>query len=101
MPGSSDGNTVAAYVATDDRLVAALLRGDAAPVTLLDRASHFFPDGGEPTAAWTADGRALVLGGSNVGETRGSRLYIVNADGSGLSLVPNVEHAICPDWRPE
>jgi hypothetical protein len=42
-----------------------------------------------------------VLGSSNVGETRGSRLYIVNADGSGLSLVPNVEHAICPDWRPE
>jgi Tol biopolymer transport system component len=98
---SPDGNSVAAYVATDDRIVAAPLRGDAAPVTLLDRASHFFPDGGEPTAAWTADGRSLVLGSSNVGETRGSRLYIVNADGSGLSLVPNIEHAICPDWRPE
>jgi len=98
---SPDGNTVAAYVATDDRIVAAPLRGDDAPVTLLDRAAHVFPDGGEPTAAWTADGRALVLGSSNVGETRGSNLYVVYADGSGLSMVPNVEHAICPDWRPD
>jgi TolB protein len=98
---SPDGKSVAAYVATDGRIVAAPLRGDAAPLTLLDRASHFFPDGGEPTGAWTADGRALVLGSSNVGETRGSNLYVVYADGSGLSMVPNVEHAICPDWRPE
>ena len=98
---SPDGNTVAAYVATDGRIVATPLRGDDAPVTLLDRAAHFFPDGGEPTAGWTADGRALVLGSSNAGETRGSNLYVINADGSGLSMVPNVEHAICPDWRPD
>jgi len=31
----------------------------------------------------------------------GSRLYVVNADGSGLAAVPGIEHAIGPSWRPE
>ncbi len=98
---SPDGKSIAAYVAREDRLVVMPLQGDGPAVTLLHPALQYIPDGGEPSASWTADGRALVLGSSNVGETRGSRLYIVNADGSGLSLVPHVEHAICPDWRPE
>lgn len=98
---SPDGTTVVAFVPKKDRIVAVPLQGGAAPVTLLNRASHYFPDGGEPTATWTSDGRKLVLGSSNIGETRGSRLYLVNADGSGLSMVPNVKHAICPAWRPE
>jgi hypothetical protein len=47
------------------------------------------------------DGTALVLGSSNWGEFRGSGLYVVNADGSGLSEIPNVKNALSPAWRPE
>lgn len=97
---SPDGATVAAYDAGSDRLVAFPLHGGPA-LTLLDRASDFITGGGEPTGAWTSDGRALVLGSSNCGEFRGSALYVVNADGSGFSQVPNVTDALDPAWRPK
>jgi hypothetical protein len=97
---SPDGTRLAAYVRAKDSIVSVPLDGDAAPVTLLDHARRHFPSGGAPIAAWTSDGRKLVLGGSGFGETRGSGLYIVNADGSGLTKIPNVTDAICANWRP-
>jgi tricorn protease-like protein len=98
---SPDGTRVAAYVRGKDRIVSAPLNGDAAPVTLLGHARRYFPSGGVPIAAWTQDGKKLVLGGSMFGETRGSGLYIVNADGSGLKKIPHVTHAVCANWRPQ
>jgi WD40 repeat protein len=95
---SPDGTTVVAYRPGD--LVAAPLQGDARPVTLLDWAQLYIPSGGEPMGAWTSDGRALVLGSSDWGERTGSYLYVVNADGSGLSQVPDVEDALSPAWQP-
>jgi len=31
----------------------------------------------------------------------GSRLFVINADGSGLSAVPGIKFAWDPAWRPE
>jgi hypothetical protein len=97
---SPDGTTVAAYDAGNDRIIAFPFRGGPA-LTLLDRASDFITGGEQPMGAWTSDGRALVLGSSNCGEFRGSALYVVNADGSGLSQVPHGGDALSPAWRPE
>jgi TolB protein len=49
-------------------------------------------------AAWSPDGKALALAGSYTGNVG---LYIVNADGSGLTKVPNGEDASDPAWKPE
>lgn len=98
---SPDGTTIAAYVPKKDRIVAVPWEGEGAQVTLLARASRSFPNRGMPIAQWTSDGRRLVLGSSNYGEDGGAGLYLVNADGSGLTRVPRIKDAICPDWRPE
>ena len=98
---SPDGATIAAYATKTDRLIAVPYRGDGPAVTLLARASHYFPNGGMPLAHWAPDGKRLVLGSSNRGEDGGAGLLLVNADGSGLTNVPDVTQVIGPDWRPE
>jgi len=97
---SPDGSTISAYVPKLDRVVAVPYQAYGPPVTLLARASHYLPNGGQPLAHWTPDGKRLVLGSSNYGEDGGSRLYMVNADGSGLTRIPNVTRAIGADWQP-
>ena len=98
---SPDGSTIAAYATKTDRLIAVPYRGDGPAVTLLARASHYFPNGGMPLAHWAPDGKTLVLGSSNYGEDGGAGLLLVNADGSGLTSIPDVTQVIDPDWRPE
>jgi hypothetical protein len=53
-----------------------------------------------PLAHWAPNGMKLVLGSSNVGEAGGAGLFLVNADGSGLTRIPGVTQAIGPDWQP-
>ena len=98
---SPDGSTIAAYVPKMDCIIAVPYRAYGPPVTLLARASRYFPNGGKPIARWTSDGEKLLLGSSNYGETGGAGLYIVNADGSGLTRMPGVTQAIGPDWQPQ
>jgi Tol biopolymer transport system component len=98
---SPDGSTIAAYAPDSDLLVAVPYRRDGSAVTLLARASHYFPNGGKPLAHWTPNGRQLVLGSSSQGEVGGAGLFLINADGFGLTRIPGVTHAIEPDWRPE
>jgi Tol biopolymer transport system component len=97
---SPDGSTIAAFDTRRDRLVAVPYRGQGPAVTLLAQASHYFPNGGVPLANWAPDGRKLVLGSSNIEETGGAGLFLVNPDGSGLTRIPSVAQAISPDWRP-
>ena len=97
---SPDGSTIAAYAQDTDRLVAVPYGAGGPAVTLLAHASHYFPNGGMPLAHWAPDGMKLVLGSSNVGESGGAGLFLVNADGSGLTRIPDVTQAIAPDWRP-
>ena len=85
---SPDGSTIAAYETKTDRLIAVPYGGDGPAVTLLADASRYFPNGGKPLAHWAPDGKTLVLGSSNRGERGGAGLYIVNADGSGLTTIP-------------
>ena len=67
-----------------------------------------FTKGNFPSVLESTRGRApdrrlrRVLGGSNrpVG-VDGAGLLLVNADGSGLTNVPDVTQVICPDWRPK
>jgi len=97
---SPDGSTIAAYAQDTDRLIAVPYGADGPAVTLLERASRYFPNGGMPLAHWVPDGMQLVLGSSNRGESGGAGLFLVNADGSGLTRIPNVTRALGPDWRP-
>ena len=102
---SPDGKTLALHDYTNDRIVAVAVDGGGSPVTLLDKPSGFIhPQGmlGKKWApAWTPDGKAVVLTTDLSYSVHGTRLYIVNADGSGLSAVPGVETAIDASWRPE
>jgi hypothetical protein len=98
---SPDGSTIAAYARKTDRLIAVPYGGDGPAVTLLARASRYFPNGGLPLAHWAPDGKRLVLGSSNYGEDGGAGLLLVNADGSGLTNIQGVTQVIGPDWRPE
>jgi Tol biopolymer transport system component len=51
--------------------------------------------------SWSPDGKALVFAGNSWGPTPYTCLYIVNADGTGLSVVPGIEKAMDPAWRPQ
>ena len=85
---SPDGSTIAAYARKTDRFIAIPFRGDGPAITLLDRASFdYFMGGGYPNLSLDPDGKKLVLGSGNLpgGSWLGKALYVVNADGSGLT----------------
>jgi len=103
---SPDGKTIAIYDLTWDRVEAVATRGGETLATLLDPVKDFITGNSMDKydwadLAWAPDGKVLALASNNDGVPRGSRLYIVNADGSGLSAVPGVDAATCPAWRPE
>jgi hypothetical protein len=52
--------------------------------------------------AWSPDGKALVLGTGdyNTDTCHPDKLVVVNADGSGLSAIPNVK-GWDTAWRPQ
>ena len=94
---SPDGKWVARHEVKSDRLVVVPVRGGGTPVTLLDPVAAYAEI--SVAAAWSPDGEALAIAGQS--ESPFSRLYIVNADGTGLSAVPGVDDAKDPAWRPE
>jgi Tol biopolymer transport system component len=102
---SPDGKTLAVHDSTSDRILAVAVDGSGSPTTLLDRPSRYLDPEGKLgmkwAAAWTPDGKALVLTTDLQYSLHGTRLYVVNADGSGLSAVPGIENAIDAAWRPE
>lgn len=73
--------------------------GGEAAVTLVDPLKDFMAD--NASLSWTPDGTAVataVTGWEDV--PVGSPIYIVDADGTGLSRVPGVDNAREPAWRP-
>ncbi len=93
---SPDGKKVARHDVKADRLVVVPVRGGGDPVTLLDPVAAYAEISVD--AAWSPDGKALAITGQS--ETSFERLYIVNADGTGLSAVPGIDAAMEPAWRP-
>ena len=74
--------------------------GGGAAVTLVDPLKDFMAD--NASLSWTPDGTAVataVTGWEDV--PVGSPIYIVHADGTGLSRVPGIDKAREPAWRPE
>jgi hypothetical protein len=71
-------------------------------VTLLHPVSRFIIENSHVAADWTTDGAKLVVVASSFLHTPyGSRLYIMDADGSRRSVVPGVDDAQDPAWRPQ
>ena len=95
---SPDGKSLALDNNADGVVEVIATRGGGTPVRLLDPVSDFISDDPYAASAWTPDGKALAVAGTG---SKGSLLYVVNADGSGLSAVPGVEAAAYPAWRPE
>jgi len=93
---SPDGKWVARHDVKADLLEVVRARGGGAPVPLLDPVAAYARLSVE--VAWSPDGKALAIAGQT--ETSFERLYIVNADGTGLSAVPGVDSAKDPAWRP-
>ncbi len=98
---SPDGKTLANCDVNKRAIVASSLNGGGAPVILLKPATQFITDGPLAALSWTADGKALAVAGSDLDGAHGSPLYIVNADGGGLSQIPGIDAAYDPAWRPE
>jgi Tol biopolymer transport system component len=96
---SADGKMLAYH--DGERIAARPLRGAAGEVTLLKPVSDFILHDPAVVPGWTRDGKSLVVAGANGDTIHGSRLYVVNARGSGLSAVPGIETALDPAWRPE
>jgi Tol biopolymer transport system component len=94
---SPGGKEVARYDVETDRLVLVPVSGAGAPVVLLDPVTDYAKVSVE--VAWSPNGEALAVAAQS--ETPFSPLYIVNADGTGLSAVPGVDAAKDPSWRPE
>jgi TolB protein len=94
---SPDGSQVALQDVAADRLEV-MPAGGGESVTLLDPASEYLGD--VPAAVgWSPDQKALAVAG--LYDNGSTRLYIVNADGTGLSAVPGIDAARDPSWRPQ
>ena len=100
---SPDGKSIVVDDARDDRILLVPLRGGGTPVTLVELNHDPVDLGAIVSPTWTQDGKAVVMATSDweLELDEGSSLYQVNADGTSLSIVPGIEYAFDPAWRPE
>jgi Tol biopolymer transport system component len=103
---SPDGKQIAVYDSMDDQLLIVPASGEGTPTVLVDRLTRYIAELGwiyyslQPT--WSPDGKSIAFAlDHRYVPPRGSDLYIVNADGTGLSVVPNTGPVVDPAWRPE
>jgi len=97
---SPDGKVMAIHNVARDRIEIIPAHGGGPALTLLDNVSGLIGPDCFAALAWSPHGSALAVASSSDGGVHGSRLYIVNTDGSGLAAVPGIEHAMDPAWRP-
>lgn len=100
---SPNRRSMAICDAESSRVVVRPVKGGETPVTLVDVMNDPVDLGSRSSPCWTQEGAALVMATSawGVDFASGSGIYVVNADGSGLSVVPGVSGAFDPAWRPE
>ena len=99
---SSDGGRVALLEANADRIVTRAADGEGKTRVAVDHVSRFASRGAFFGFAFSlsGDGRRLVFAGRGGPWLAPSELYVVNADGSGLKLIPHTPMAFDPAWRP-
>jgi Tol biopolymer transport system component len=97
---SPDGQRLAIHDTLHDRIVLLPATGPEVPQVLVDTVSDYILST-LVASSWSPDGNAIALAASNYYNPPGSALYIVNADGSGLSVVPHTGKVWDPSWRPE
>ena len=97
---SPDGNTLVYCDGPMTAAVALPLAAGNDPVTLLTPVIQFVQHDPRAAVALRPDGQAVAVASSSFNGSVGSPLYIVNADGSGLSQVPGIDTAMDPAWRP-
>lgn len=97
---SPDGRQIAAQniAGNTDRLVLVPLGSESPQVTLLNPVSSYMPGSITPDVSWAAGGQSLAV--AALYDKGFTRIYVVNADGSGLSVIPGIEDARDPAWRP-
>jgi len=97
---SPDGKTMVYHDAGLRKIMSIPTYGQGSPVVLSDLNNLVFlcPF---VTASWSPNGKAIVFGCSDYEVRTGNALYIVNADGSGLTIIPNAGPAMDPVWHPE
>jgi Tol biopolymer transport system component len=97
---SPDGKTLAYYDRGEKAILTMPLGAGGSSVRLLETA-WLVQDASFVALSWSPDGKAIALASSGLNMAPGSPLYIVNADGSGLTQVPGVDAACDPSWRPQ
>ena len=75
------------------------VQGGGTPLMLATSVSYLIPDPWT-VPSWSPDGRVLAISNSDIFGVRGSPIYIINADGTGLTAVPGVAKANDAVWRP-
>ena len=100
---SPDCKRLAVYDDNSDRIVSLPAAAPGAPVLLVDKPAErgYVPGGVGIALDWAPDGSAVAFAVSDFEDTQGSPIYVVNADGTGLSAVPGTSAMWDPDWRPE
>ena len=93
---SPDGTKIAIHDMGQHRILVLPVSASGTPITLLDwDFGYTFVQ-----MAWSPDGEALALARLAAVSKQGFELHIVNADGSGLTTVPNAEAVMSVAWRP-
>ena len=98
---SPDGASLAYHDYTADAMLVGPMRDSSEPMVVLEPVSAYVRDDAYAVAAWRSDGTVLAVATYGPGSIVGSPLYVVNADGTGLSAVPGIDRAMDPSWRPE
>ena len=84
-----------------DAIVVKPLQEGSEPVVVPEPVSAYVRDDPCAVAAWRPGGTELAVGSYSPSSIVGSPLYVLGADGSGLSSVPGIDDAMDPAWRPE
>jgi Tol biopolymer transport system component len=100
---SPDGTKLALHDQAKRLYVAPVQNDAAGQVTLLDETWGYVADP-FTRVSWSPDGAAMAFSCDSMllsNRYSGSYLFVVNADGTGLSRVPGLPRIFDPAWRPE